>query len=411
MGGGLHRPSPPGSRLRRQTLPLAEPIRQTYRRILRGDEAYRRELARLFVPLSAVDNIESLVQLQARAHVYLDEADTYLQSTLGLLPAMARHLVKPVPLVAQCGDMRQLMGLSIHGNSPRIRFEARRKLFLAQTLLQIDQSRTIQDGLQHKAYFEELLNQGLWCHTQQIHDMEVGYRLGDDGHSMEYTTRPGPHDQRWNFRSTFVEKRHGSRKVGLDVLYYNCRFKMAVTPISFQEVDGARRVIEQTRWAAMRQESSGSVLSKMIRKGINNPAEIGDLIGAMFIVHDNDALNDLLTLLDSCVGTPFGWRNVTDTLGAGRPGTTDAGSVLNSYSSKEFKVFKGDVDILTTEVGGGQPYRFPVEIQIYTLESYLRTVCMAHEASHLALKLRQFLYGLVPRLFPRKIYGDDWLLL
>jgi hypothetical protein len=50
-----------------------------------------------------------------------------------------------------------------------------------------------------------------------------------------------------------------------------------------------------------------------------------------------------------------------------------------------------------------------VEIQIYTLEAYLRTVCGAHEASHLALKLRQFLYGLVPKLFPRAIYGADWL--
>ena len=391
--------------------------RQAYRRILRGDAAYRRELARLFVPLSADDQRETLVQLQARAQVYLDEADTYLHSTLGLLPGKARQAVQILPLVAQCADIRQLMGLSLHGNTPRVRFEARRKLFLAQTLLQIDQSRTIQYGLQHKAYFEELLNEGIWKYTQQIHDLEVGYRLGRDGHTMDYTTRPGPHDQCWNFRSTFIEKHHGSRKIGLDVLYYNCRFKMAVTPISFQEVDGARRVLEQTRWSEMRQESSGSVLSKMIRKGINNPAEIGDLIGAMFIVHDHEALNDLLTLLDSCIGTPFGWRNVTDTLGVGlAPGTAPAelsgnpaGSELNQYSSKEFKVFKGDVDILTTEVGGGRPYRFPVEIQIYTLESYLRTVCMAHEASHLALKLRQFLYGLVPRLFPRKIYGDGWL--
>ena len=72
-------------------------------------------------------------------------------------------------------------------------------------------------------------------------------------------------------------------------------------------------------------------------------------------------------------------------------------------------MFKGDVDVLTSEAGGGTPYRFPVEVQIFTLESYLRTVCGAHEASHLALKLRQFLFGLVPKIFPRRIYGADWL--
>ena len=80
-------------------------------------------------------------------------------------------------------------------------------------------------------------------------------------------------------------------------------------------------------------------------------------------------------------------------------------------TDKLTKVFKGDVDILIEEAGGGAPYRFPVEIQIFTLESYLRTVCGAHEASHLALKLRQFLFGLVPRIFPKAIYGAKWLAL
>ena len=57
----------------------------------------------------------------------------------------------------------------------------------------------------------------------------------------------------------------------------------------------------------------------------------------------------------------------------------------------------------------GAPYRFPVEVQIFTVESYLRTVCGKHEASHLALKLRQFLFGLVPKIFPVEIYGEGWL--
>jgi hypothetical protein len=142
----------------------------------------------------------------------------------------------------------------------------------------------------------------------------------------------------------------------------------------------------------------------MIRRGINNPNEISDIIGAMFIVNDNDALTDLLVLMDSCIGTPFGWRNVTDTLQK-RPG----GAALNEFSSKDFKVFKGDIDVLYQEEGDTTPYRFPVEVQIYTLESYLRTVCGAHEASHLALKLRQFLFGLVPKIFPMEIYGEGWL--
>ena len=378
-------------------------MRQKYRRMLTDDEAYRRELERMFLPDD--DGGIPLSELAARATGYLHEADVYLASTIDLLPSASRPHVLPLPRVTDCDDVRGLIGLAFLADDRRVAYEARRKLFLGQTLLQIDQSRHVQDGQQHMEQFEHLLNEGLWRHTSQVHDLVVGYRIGDDGASIRYTTRPRDADQSWHFRSTFVEKREAGRDIGLDILYYNCRFKRSVTPVSFEIVDGEHRVLERIRWGEMRQQSSGSILSKMIRNGINNPDMIADMLGAMFIVHDNEGLDDLLVLLDAGVGAPFGWRNVTDTL------SPDPGESLNVYSSKQFKVFKGDMDILVADPARGQPYRVPVEIQIFTLEAFLRTVCGAHDASHLALKLRQFLYGLVPRIFPREIYGSDWLAL
>ncbi len=380
-------------------------IRMTFRRIVKSDQAYRRELARLFCPtITDLDQAPKLAELRDRTAEYLHEADIYLASTIDLLPTVSVSAVVPMPVITECMDVRDLLGISIHGDGARLRYEARRKLALALYLLQIDQSRAIQDGPRHKAHFEDVLNEGLWRFSKQIHDVHIGYHIDADGKSINYSTRPLEGDMLWDFRSTFVEKERNGRTVGLDVLYYNCRFKRSVTPVSFEVVDGKRRVVEKARWGDMRQETSGSILSKMIRKGVNNPDEIGDIIGAMFIVHDNDALTDLLVLLDSCVGTPFGWRNVTDTLHS-QPG----GVELNSFSSKDFKVFKGDVDVLFEDEGGGAPYRFPVEVQIFTVESYLRTVCGEHEASHLALKLRQFLFGLVPKVFPQEIFGEGWL--
>lgn len=380
-------------------------IRMTFRRILKSDEAYRRELARMFVPtIRGTEELPGLTSMKERAAEYLREADVYLASTIDLLPESCRDAVLPQTMITQCLDVRDLLGISIHGDTGRLRYEARRKLALALYLLQIDQSRSVQDGAAHKTQFEEILNHAIWRHTKQIHDIQVGFRLDPSDGSIKYSSRVGADDTEWNFRSTFVEKERNGRTVSLDILYYNCRFKRSVTPISYETVDGTRRVTESVRWSDMRQETSGSILSKMIRKGVNNPEEIGDIIGAMFIVNDNDALTDLLVLLDSCIGTPFGWRNVTDTLGE-RPN----GAPLNEYSSRDYKVFKGDIDVLYGDEGGGAPYRFPVEVQIYTLESYLRTVCGAHEANHLALKLRQFLFGLAPKLFPGAIYGEGWL--
>ena len=388
---------------------LRDLTRLIYQRIRRSDEAYRQELARLFHPRgSQAAKTESLATLRRRARMYLQEADTYLAATIDLLPSAGRPAVLPLPEITDCDDVRDLIHLAFVGSGERVRYEARRKLHLAQCLLQIDHSRLIQEGPRHLALFEGLLQEGLWRYQKQQHNLSVGYRISPDGHSIQYTSRPETQDQTWHFQSRFVEKKLAGRKIALDILYYNCRFKRSVTPITFEIVDGQHRVLEEIRWSDMRQASSGSILSKMIRKGINNPNEIGDLIGAMFIVNDNDALDDLLILLDSCIGAPFGWRNVTDTLV--ERDEKAIGAALNDYSSSDFKVFKGDVDLLAQGVQSpDRPYRFPVEIQIFTLESYLRTVCGSHEASHLALKLRQFLFGLAPRIFPRSIYGEHWL--
>lgn len=386
---------------------LGQMSRLTFRRILRSDEAYARELSRFFCPAN-LDGGTCMTfrELCETTAGFLNEADVYLAATIALLPPEAQRVVAPLEAVTQCDDLRDLMGISIHGASERVRFEARRKLCLGQLLLQIEQAPNIQDGHLHKSLFEDILNEGLWRHTKQIHDLTVGFRLAQGGAHVEYSSRPATGDMRWNFRSTFIEKQHDGRALALDILYYNCRFKRSVAPVSYELVDdGSHRVIEKARWSELRQESSGPVLSKMIRRGINNPAELGDVIGAMFIVNDNDALGDLLQLLDSCIGTPFGWRNVTDTLS----GADEPGSELNTWSSRAYKVFKGDIDVLVQPEGVDRPYRFPVEVQIYTLEAYLRTVCGEHEASHQALKQRQFLYGLAPRLFPRRVYGGHWL--
>jgi hypothetical protein len=381
-------------------------IQLTYARIRDDDRAYCHEMSRLLQPPSQrQESEEGCREHVAQVSEYLKEADVYICSAIRLLPQEARAVVQPVRDVAECHDLRDLLAICFTSQDRRTRYEAQRKLYLAQLLLDIDHARHIQEGPRHKAYFEELLQEALWRHTRQVHEIQIGFHIDPDGDSIHYTSRPGPDDQVWTFHSIFLERILDNRKVSLDILYYNCRFKRMVDRVSFEIVDGRHRVLERVRWSEMRQQTSGSILSKLIRKGITNADEISDLIGAMFIVNDEESLNDLLMLLDASVGNPLGWRNVTDTLSSEEDRAT-----LDRHSGRGYKVFKGDVDILRPGNGpDSMPYHFHVEIQIYTLEAYLRTVCGAHEASHLALKLRQFLYGLVPKLFPRAIYGADWL--
>ncbi len=370
-----------------------------YDRIRRDDAAYHAALASQFHPPGeAADPAADL----ARMAEYLREVDVYLRELIHLVPgALAARDLPPAPDVTASCDVRELLGIVFTAPSPRVRYEAQRKLYLAKLFLEIDQSRHVQDGPRHKAHFEALLEQGLWRHIRQRHNVEIGFNIDATGQAIEYNVRPSEGQQTWSFRSAFLE----SDGVSLDVLYYNCRFKRTVEPITYEIVDGRRRALERKRWGEMRRSSSGSIVSKMIRKGINNPDEITDIIGAMFIVHDDAALDDLLRLLDPILGSTIAWRNVVDTLA----GDQDRAQ-LDRHSGRGYRVFKGDVDVLyPLPEAGGRPYRFPVEIQIYTLEGFLRTVCGAHDASHLALKLRQFLYGLLPKVFPRAIYGTGWL--
>ncbi len=366
------------------------------------DRIYRRELHRLLNP----PHVQPDEGTDPGALItFLNEADAYILEVIDLLPGEARQHVRPAATVTACNDIRTLMSLILEGDSPRIRFEAQRKLCLAKLLLDVEHSRHVQDGPRHKAYFERLLRDGLWRYTEDTHHAEIGFELDRDGESIRYNLPPRPGQQTWAFHSLFLKKVVGGRPVHLDIYYYNCRFKRSVDPVSYEIIDGRRRVLERVRWRSLRRSNSGSIIAKMIRKGINNPDEIGDLLGAMFIVHEESDLDDLLLLLDDALGSPLSWRNVTDTLAS-----DEDARALNRWSGRGYKVFKGDLDILHPNPDPSlPPYRFTVEIQIYTLEGFLRTVHGAHDASHLALKLRQFLHGLVPKLFPREIYGEGWL--
>lgn len=381
-------------------------LQHTYQRILTDEAAYQREAARLVRPLrGTAGEIPPCADDVAIVSEYLAEADVYLGSAIDLLPETGGLAVKPLPEVTACNDLRELMGLACADRDRRLGYEALRKIHLANLLLDIDHSRYIQDGPLHLAYFQDLLNRALWRYKKHAYPVNIGFHIGEDGETIRYSTRPQPDDQVWHFDSAYLESDEPPRPVSLDVLYHSCRFKRSVDRVSFEVVDGRHRVLEQVRWQEMKQHRSGSILSKMLRRGINNPDEIGDILGAMFIVHDEDALDDLITLLDRGIGNPFGWRNVTDTLGP-----APAGPPLNPHSGKGFRVFKGDMDVLFPGRYPGQaPYRFTVEIQVHTLESFLRTVCGSHHANHLALKLRQFLLGLVPVIFPARIYGRQWI--
>jgi hypothetical protein len=78
--------------------------------------------------------------------------------------------------------------------------------------------------------------------------------------------------------------------------------------------------------------------------------------------------------------------------------------------SQGYEVFKVELKVLYPQnVLKEEYYLFPVEIQIYTIEGYLRTIHSQHFANHRHYKMKQIVFGVVPYVFPEKIYGTSIL--
>jgi hypothetical protein len=155
------------------------------------------------------------------------------------------------------------------------------------------------------------------------------------------------------------------------------------------------------RYGEMQRGHSASILSKMLRKGINNPNRITDMLGAKFIVANERDVSRLAHLLHDLLGGIFVFRNQVDLFR--RP--SDRG-LMNRFSAPDFRAFKEDVDVLyrPSRSERGRPYLFSVELQILTVESFLQSVHSRAYTSHHEYKRRQFLQGVMPLVFPAAIY-------
>ena len=229
--------------------------------------------------------------------------------------------------------------------------------------------------------------------------MDLFFRLGSDGVKIHITKRrKSPDHEKWGFHLSRV-KRAGRRPI--HVYHYACRFKREVAQFRYERGEAQYEVQERTIWETLHERRSGSILSKMIRKGEVHARKIQDIIGAMFIVKNEREVESLQEALFDIFGGPLRWKDRVNTIKYPEQRTK-----LNVHSGRGYEVLKSDVDVLYAPPGNGKKsYIFSVEIQIYPIEAYLRTLYDAEAASHDAYKRRQFLHDLLPLLFPAEIYG------
>lgn len=380
-------------------------LRQLYRRYLLmkdSPESYNSFLNQI---LRQVGETRALESNLVTAGYYLNEATHYANELLFLVPPAARALIAPRQEVVRCSDVLELLEMIFESSDARLGFEAQRKLALTKLFFDVDHCLDVQRGIEHREYFESLVRRHVFAKIEEQRRVEVCYSIRRDGQSMEYSLgRLRPGQECWSFDLQDVELDHAGRPLRLHVYYYGCRFKREVIPFQYEKGAEHYEITPTEIWKGLTKRRSASIVSKMIRKAEPDPRAITDLIGAMFIVENTAELDGLKDYLFDLFGGSFRVRDVVDTVTRG-----EDHELLNPQSASGYKVHKSEIDVLYNSERNPQPlpYFFPVELQLYTLENYLRTIHSAHYANHQALKRRQFLEGLLPYLFPVEIYGEE----
>lgn len=314
-----------------------------YRRLV-ADASGRAELLRsLTTPVTHTGHAAL-----APVETYFDDTERYLDGLLAFAPPDLGQHLRVLPEIRHLRTLDTLLRLTFDGGGPRQRYEARRKLYLTKLLFDIDHTRAVRDGRRHQALFEQVLREKLWNNLD---------------------------------RST------------IEVTDYRSRFK--------REVETGNANGPAPASGSAMGPRSGSILSKMIRSGIGDAHAVPDILGARFIVGNRRQAYALERRLIDALGGPFRWRDRVDTLG----GDEDRGR-LTAASSSRFRVLKQIVDLLVSDQPDVPPYHFPVEIQIYPLDSYRITMAEGHDATHQQYRERQVRNELLPVLFPEDIFGS-----
>ena len=176
-----------------------------------------------------------------------------------------------------------------------------------------------------------------------------------------------------------------------------------------------------------------SFVEKMLRKNLEFPNEVHDILGIKIVVMNEDQIPQLVTDIQTFLGGSSTRKKEKNTL------YKFGKRKLGKYSSDEYFVWKAIYDItlphpsidkikkiikLTEKNNTAQvelrrwlkyfkerPLDFVVEVQLQDINSYLLSIARGSNTEHTVLKQNQILGNSFYKLFPKEIYEKKLILL
>jgi hypothetical protein len=321
--------------------------------------------------------------------------------------------------VKNCYDIYQMLQLYRNTLSDRIKYELLRKLGLITLIARINKSINIKYLDDEMKNVINAFNKGLGfnnakkgaCYLWLDHQNNVKYSKEKDRaayfHNKDAELRKNLALEIYPIQELnyYTFETHSKNKI----INFECRNKF--------KKDG------QIYYA--------SFIEKMIRKNLEFPDQIHDIMGIKIVVKNEDNIKNIIYDLENFLGGSSTRKREKNTYHRFNKRT------LNKYSSENYYVWKAIYDITLSHPLAEQiknilnitkdnnqirsylnkkleyllnnPRDFIIEVQLQDLETYFRSITCGSPTDHRLLKMSQIRNNSFYKLFPKEIYEKEIL--
>jgi len=362
--------------------------------------------------LSYSENMKRFKELSRAVTSVLDQ---FLQ--IGGFPEPIIEQLKESQDVRDCMDFYEMLELYRTTESNRVKYEILRKIGLIVLMTRISRTFLIEDidhAIQEVKY---VFREGLSLKPKK---KRLCYLWVDELNKVQYSD-----DKQKAFKEyqSVITKRNklALRIHSMQIIEYTPQSTKFNSEILHFEIRNKLRPNEDL--------SSASLIEKIVRKNIEFPKDIHDILGVKIVVDNENEIPLLVNDLSSFLGGSSTRRKEKNTL------YKFGKRKLSKYSSKDYFVWKAiyDIALLHTSVPQinkmlnhtktnkaaqaelkkrleyftRRPQDFVVEVQIQDFNSYLLSIAHGSPTDHRFLKMNQIRQNSFYKLYPKEIYEPD----
>jgi hypothetical protein len=371
------------------------------------------------VKLNYIDNYknfdDNLKLLKRYSFIVSSIIDDILKAAK--LPYDITEALKEDKLVTQTHDLYSLFLLFKKTKSKKIKFEILRKIGLIELILRIRRNYNIDDYDFANEKIKKLFKTGLGLNrlTQKTY-----YIWLDENDKVVYT-------QNKQKAIDNYEKDLKKRKSLAKPIYQLQNVILFPSKTIFGNI--IFHYESRNKFRKNGDLSYSSVVEKIIRKNIEFPNQIKDILGIKFVLESEDSIMQLVFDLERFLGgistrkkeknalNKFGkktlselssadffvWKAVYD-ITLPNPFINDAEKIISFVKDNQnaFNFIKTKLDYYKDH-----PKDFIVEVQLQDIYSYFQSVVKGSTTLHDELKMRQIRVNSLYKLFPKEIFYDE----